>query len=270
MTAVAPEALPDRAADRLDVSFVRVCRSEWTKLRSVRSTWWLLLLAIASIVGIGMFGQLQSARHADGDPYYRHPHPVDLARNTEFGLSVAVLAVLMVGALVVTGEYGTGLIRSTMTVVPRRTTVLLAKAAVLLVVVGLATAGAAVLTLLGAGVVWSAYGRAGASFADPGVVGVVAGVPLYCAAAAVFALAVGALVRHSAAALGVLAASFFVAPAMLASWDGASYLPANAGGAMAGVGFGDSLSGGAAMTLFAGYAAVLLGLALARLRHADV
>jgi len=104
-------------------------RSEWTKLRSVRSTYWALLAAAAAMVGlaallcavyVNRYGHLSAAEKAGF-------HPVTFSLN---GIFLAQLAIAVLGVLVVTAEYSTGSVRSTFVAVPQRKAVLAAKAAV--------------------------------------------------------------------------------------------------------------------------------------------
>src|SRR6516225_7098798 len=107
-----------------------VARCEWTKLRTVRSTWWSLLIVLAGMIAIGLFicaamvarwDQLPEAVRVKFDPTSRSLN----------GLFVAQLATGVLGVLAITSEYATGTIRATLAAVPRRRTVLAAKAAVL-------------------------------------------------------------------------------------------------------------------------------------------
>ncbi|WP_433303193.1 ABC transporter permease subunit [Actinoplanes sp. CA-030573] len=177
---------------------------EWIKLRSVRSTWWL---AIATVVSMAAAGA------GVGLGYRSHTPVATAAQILDNSLSGAILAQLLLGALgvlMVTGEYGTGTIRSTFAAVPRRRTVLAAKVAV---------CGGAALT---AGLVASFAGYlAGqlairgtaipaASLGDPVVRRAVVLTGVYLAATALIGVGIGTVVRHSGAAIGILFALMFV------------------------------------------------------------
>lgn len=135
----------DRHVTGPGVTFGGVLRSEWIKLRSLRSTWWCSVIIVALIVGFaallsatvsGFEGQ-QSTAAAD--------QQLALTAIT-LGASFAQLVAAVLGALVVTGEFGTGMIRSTFAAVPRRTGALVAK----LLLVVLLTFVVSALGLLGA------------------------------------------------------------------------------------------------------------------------
>jgi hypothetical protein len=109
------------------VTQVRVVRAEWTKLRALRSTWWCGLSAVVLIIGLG------AAIAGSGTPYH-----VSAGNSAATGVSAALLGVLfaqlvigVVGVLAFSGEYGTGMIRATLAVVPSRLPVLWAKLIVL-------------------------------------------------------------------------------------------------------------------------------------------
>jgi ABC-2 type transport system permease protein len=87
-----------------------VLRSEWTKLRSVRSTWWLLAATVILTVGVAVFVS----------PGGTSGKPATFARSTEYGSVLSQLALLVLGVMVFTGEYHSGMIRASLSVVPRR------------------------------------------------------------------------------------------------------------------------------------------------------
>src|SRR5436305_14808175 len=111
------------------VTQLRVLRSEWTKLFSVRSTRWSLALAFVFTVGIAALAcAVVSHHYASMSPQDKadfHPLEVNLA-----GVQLAQLAIGVPGVLVITAEYSTGMIRATFTAVPKRLPVLWAKAMV--------------------------------------------------------------------------------------------------------------------------------------------
>ncbi|MFI7213774.1 ABC transporter permease subunit [Micromonospora maritima] len=184
--------------------FRHVARMEWIKLRSVRSTWWLAgatVLAMAA-TGIGV-----------GIGYRSHTPVATVAQILNNSLSGAILAQLLLGALgvlTVTGEYGTGQIRSTLAAVPRRRTVLAAKAAVsggAALAVGLAASFAG---YLGGQLAIRGTAIPAASLGDPDILRAVLLTGGYLAATALIGVGVGAVLRHSGAAIGVLFALVFV------------------------------------------------------------
>ncbi len=254
------------------VTQVRVVRAEWTKLRALRSTRWCGLSAVVLIVGLG------AAIAGSGAPYH-----ISAGNSAAVGVSNGLLGVLfaqlvvgVVGVLEFSGEYGTGMIRATLAVVPARLPVLWAKLIVLAGLVLPVTLLCAVVDFFAAAAIESSRGGSAISLTDPGVLRTVVGSSLYLTAVVVIGLALGALLRKTAAGLSVFAAVFFVVPIVVGALPHkitgfAPYLPSNAGGAL----WGDplttahALSPWAGFTVLCGYAAVLTGLAAWRLRRRD-
>ncbi len=123
MTVVSPT--PDWTR-RLGVTQPRVICSEWTKLRSLRSTRWSMLVAILLAIALPLLGATITGAHwshmSASDRAGRHPLDIAL-----FGARVAQLAIGVLGVLVFSGEYSTGMIRATLSAVPKRLPVLWAK-----------------------------------------------------------------------------------------------------------------------------------------------
>jgi ABC-2 type transport system permease protein len=270
---VSTQGSPAPATVAGPVTQVRVVRSEWAKLRALRSTWWCGLLSVVLIVGLG------AAITGSGPPYKisaGNPAAGGVTLSL-VGVVIAQLVVGVLGVLLFSGEYATGMIRATLAVVPSRLPVLWAK---LIVVVGLVlplTLLAAVAEFFVASALESARGGSAFSLTDPGVLREVAGASLYLAVIAVIGLALGALLRRTAAGLAVFAGVFFVVPIVTNylphSIKGfAPYLPSNAGGDLWGAGKlfgGQQLGPWTGFAVLCGYAVVLTGLAAWRLRHRD-
>jgi len=252
------------------VTQVRVIRSEWVKLRALRSTWSCMLIAVMLIVGVG-------AVFAGGKPYrVSAAHPAAAAVSVSlFGILVAQLVIGALGVLVFSGEYGTGMIRASLAAVPSRLPVLWAKLIVLAGLVLPVTLVAALADFFVATAIQSARGASAISLTDPGVLRTVAGAALYLSVAAVIGLALGALFRKTAAGLSAFAAVFFVAPIVLphlpqAVAGIAPYLPSSAGGSLWGQPLvAHPLSPWTGFALLCGYAVVLVGLAAWQLRRRD-
>jgi ABC-type transport system involved in multi-copper enzyme maturation permease subunit len=255
------------------VTQVRVVRSEWTKLRALRSTRWCGLLAVLLIVGLG------AAIAGSGAPY-----KISASNSAAGGLAVSLAGVVIaqlvlgvLGVLMFSGEYATGMIRATLAVVPSRLPVLWAKLIVLVGLVLPLSLLAAVAEFFVTTALESSRGGSAISLTDPGVLREVAGASLYLAVIAVIGLALGGMLRRTAAGLSVFAAVFFVVPIVTAylphSIQGfALYLPSNAGGALWGAGKlfgGQQLSPWNGFAVLCGYAVVLTGLAAWRLRRRD-
>jgi hypothetical protein len=213
MTVTAAAAIP-AGGYRL----VHVMRSEWVKLRSVRSIRWVLAAMVAGTLALGITDCLAEASdwaHMTAASRARFdPANISLA-----GLAFAPLAIGIAGVLVMSGEYGTGLIRSTLAAVPRRRLLLAAKAAVL----------AAVALVLGEVTVFAAFlsgqavlaGRAPhATLAQPGVLRAVALSGAYLALLALFGLGLGAVIRRSAGAIAAYAGLVLVLPYVLLALPG--------------------------------------------------
>jgi ABC-2 type transport system permease protein len=268
----APAVVAGPATVAGPVTQARVIRAEWTKLRALRSTWWCGLTAVMLIVGLAAaIGGSGTAYHVSaGDP------AVTAVSASLLGLLFAQLVIGVVGVLAFSGEYGTGMIRATLAVVPSRLPVLWAKVIVLAGLVLPVTMLCAFAGFFAATALNSARGGSVISLADPGVLRTVAGASLYLTVVAVIALALGALLRKTAAGLSVFAAVFFVVPIVVGALPHtitgfAPYLPSNAGGAL----WGDPLSTAHALSPWTGFA-VLCGYAVAltaaaawRLRRRD-
>jgi ABC-2 type transport system permease protein len=253
-----------------------VLRSEWTKLRSVRSTYWTLLVAAASTIGLSALLCSVYINRYDGlsalDKATFNPTAFSLN-----GLFLAQLAVGVLGVLVITSEYSTGMIRSTFAAVPQRRTVLGAKAAVfaaVTLVVGVVSCFAAF--FVGQAIL-SAKGIE-AHIGDPGVLRSVVGAGVYLSVLGLLALGIGTLIRHSAGAIAALFGLIFVLPgvvaALPASWSNAisKFLPSNAGQAFFRAAHGagaKSLSPWVGLAVFVLYAAVALGAAAVMLNRRD-
>jgi ABC-2 type transport system permease protein len=176
----------------------QAARMEWIKLRSLRSTWLTLAVTAAGTVGIGVAVGLSSRDAA-----------ADLTNNALAGVVPGLLLTGALGVLTMTGEYGSGTIRATLAAIPRRPLVLTAKAAVfgaVTLVVGEVAAFAAFLTAAGT----VRHGLTAPTLGDPGVLrAVVFSGAAFCLIG-LLGLGLGAILRHSAAAVGVLVAGVYV------------------------------------------------------------
>jgi ABC-2 type transport system permease protein len=266
------QGAPALATEAGPVTQVRVVRAEWTKLRALRSTWWCGLSAVVLIVGLG------AAIAASGAPYH-----VSAGNSAATGVSAALLGVLfaqlvlgVVGVLAFSGEYGTGMIRATLAVVPSRLPVLWAKLIVLAALVLPVTLLCAVADFFTATALESSRGGSAISLTDPGVLRTVVGASVYLTVVVIIGLALGALLRKTAAGLSVFAAVFFVVPIVVGALPHkitgfAPYLPSNAGGILWGnpLTTAHALSPWAGFAVLCGYAVILTGLAAWRLRRRD-
>jgi len=213
------------AAPRLDrfggVTQARVARSEWTKLHSLRSTRWSLLAACVLTIGFPLlFATILSTRTHPEQGHHHSALEVGLA-----GVNVSQLAIAVLGALFMTGEYSTGMIRATLTAVPKRLPVLWAKLAVYAVVSFLLMLPCVVVAFFASQAILARKDLFQISFSHPGVARAVIGGAVYLMLVGLFALALGAIVRNTAGGIATFAAIFFVIPPLLnilpTSWNDA-------------------------------------------------
>jgi ABC-2 type transport system permease protein len=220
-------------------NFANVLRSEFTKLRSVRSTYWTLFAAVALIVGIGAIAAGVVPGHLRGDDRLTF----NATRLSLSGVNLAQIAVGVLGVLVITSEYGTGMIRATVSAVPQRRMLLAAKGVVFAataLIVGLVASFIAFFVtqaiLSGQHPVVFAGRQLQSSISDPGVFRAVAGAGLYLAVLGLLGLGLGTIIRASAGAISALFGLLFVLPILSETILSSSeqntinpYLPFNAG-----------------------------------------
>lgn len=269
------------------VTFVRVLRSEWIKLWSLRSTWWTLgataVLMVGSALAFALLMQLLQNQMESASPEDQAAMGGVLGGPSivASGYPMAALVVAVLGALVITGEYGTGMIRSTFAATPRRLVAFFAKATVLAAVTVALTAVSLALSWLVTYPILNANDMA-VDFGDGSQVRSLFGTVLYVTLVALFALGVGALLRHTAGAIFTMVALFFVIPGVVAiavafasqvEWVGVvnKLLPSVAGDQItpnAG-GFADVLDPWVGVGVLAGYTALVLAGAALRLKLQD-
>jgi ABC-2 type transport system permease protein len=207
----------------------QVIRSEWTKIRSVASTVWTLSLAVLVTIALGMLIAALSKNEFDSmnarDRLSFDPTFISFA-----GMSLGQLAMIVFGVLVVSNEYSTGMIRTSLAAVPQRGTFLSGKLAVataLALVVGMATSFATF--FLGQAML----GDLGARLGDPGVLRAVIGGGLYMTLIAMFSMGVAAMLRSPMLSLGILMPFFFLISSVLGNVDATKkigrFLPDQAG-----------------------------------------
>jgi ABC-2 type transport system permease protein len=251
----------------------RVLRSEWTKFRSVRSTWWLLSMTVILTVGLGVI--LVVLEIHGGAPKQEPPYQV--AQQTEFGVLVTQLVLGVLGVLMFTGEYGSGMIRISVSVVPRRLMLLWAKLSVFSVVVLPLTLASSVAAFVLGELVWQSHpGLEPVGFGDPQVTRTVIGSGLVVAVTAICGFGIGAIIRSTAGSIGTLVGIFFVLPLLASAAlphnaaGLARFLPSNAGDAVWGGAIGPrSMTPGTGFALLCGYAVALVAVAAWRLRRGD-
>ena len=204
----APGRTPAPAPHR--ATFSNVLRSERIKLTTIRSTWITLLVALAVGISIGALTSYLSGSHYASSTLAGKATWDPTAFSLD-GIQLAELAIAVLGVLVITSEYGTGMVRVSLAAVPRRSRFLAAKAVMftaVVLVVGEVMAFAAF--LLGQALIGSSAPHA--SLAAPGVLRAVIGAGVYLAVIGLLAMAIGALVRGTAAGISAVMALLFVLP----------------------------------------------------------
>jgi ABC-2 type transport system permease protein len=197
-------------------SFRNLLESEWTKLRTVRSTIWALVALVATTIGFtGLLSWLAVSQWDTFTPLQQQEVMADPAGQIlGSGFQFSQLAVCVLGVLVMTAEYSTGTIRASLLAVPRRTPMLAAKSLVFAAVVFVVAEIAAFPSFfIGAAIMNS---RAPVSIGDPNVLRAVIGAGLYASVLGVFAIAIGTLVRHTAGAItGIIGFVLVLSPLAL-------------------------------------------------------
>jgi ABC-2 type transport system permease protein len=179
---------------------VRGLHAEWTKVRTVPGTAWLLLGIVALTALLGALAA--NAMQADGDP----------AKTTLTGVALGQAVVVILAVGVVSGEYGTGMIRITLAAVPRRLNVLAAKGTVV-AALALVAATAAVLTSVGIGDLLLPNGL---SLSEGPNQRATAGSVVYLALIALLSVGVAMLVRDAATAVGTVLGLLYLTPIVAA------------------------------------------------------
>jgi ABC-2 type transport system permease protein len=186
-------------------------RSEFTKIRSVRSTYWTLLALL--VVSVGISAAVTGGTAAN----WSHMAPSDRATFDPTQASVAglfylgQLVIVVLGAMTLTAEYSTGMIRTSLTAMPRRLVVYIAKAVVFACVALVVTFVAAFIAFfLGQALLASTHDTA--TLSQPNVLRAVIGSALYVTLCGLFAFAVGATLRHTAGAITTVIGLLFVIP----------------------------------------------------------
>lgn len=256
----------------------RVIRSEWIKLRTLRSTWLTIGGMLSALIAFGLIsaltasGQVEVTAGQGGPAGFVGTNPVSTVLA---GANFAVLIVAVFGAIIGAREYSTGMIRTTLAAVPKRLPVLWGKLTTFVgVVTPIAVVGVLV-SFFGGMAILDAGGAATVSWSDDGVARAVLGMAAYLIGLGVIGVALGILLRSTAGGIGtVLGAVLFVpvlASALLPdSWDGVlKYLPSNAGQAFTSLNPSDTLlSPGAGMAVFAAWVLLaVIGAAIALKRR---
>lgn len=213
--------------------FGDIVRAERIKFFSLRSTWWTIAVMFGLGAGLTALVCATSADWLASGQANEDPHSF-----VTWGMSIAQIAAVVLGVLMITGEYATGMIRSSLMAMPRRSAVLAAKALILsatLFVVGTVTAVVGYF----AGNYFLDRHDIGIALSDSGMLRSLYGSGLYVMALGLFSLGAGLLLRHTAAALSTVLAVIFVVgnmvfmlPGAWGEWIG-KLIPGQSGSAIA-------------------------------------
>jgi ABC-2 type transport system permease protein len=215
-----PVARVARPAAITALSFPGVLRSEWIKLRSLRSTVWSYVILVVLALGMALLMSLSfvsgggPAGAADAAGLSSEAQAGLLVQASTFGAYFGQLVVAVLGVLVISGEYSTGMIRSTLAAVPTRLPALAAKAVVLFAVTFVMATIAAVGAFFVAASVFAGSDIA-ASLFDTEVILPILGSALYLGLVALFALGVGTMLRSSAGGIATVVGVLLVLPLVL-------------------------------------------------------
>jgi len=251
----------------------RILRSEWTKMRTQPSVVWAVLSTIVLLVGFGvLFALLRESHPPQNQAALQSFDPTGISLA---GVNLAQLSIGVLGILLITNEYTSGLIRASFAAVPARLPILWAKAiAVVLTTVVLCVPAAFAAFLIGQSIL-SAH-HLNTTLASPGATRAVLGCALYLGGVGLLGLGLGALLRNPAGAISALLGALFglqlilgFLPATLAD-QVTKFLPSPAGIAVTATSPDPlALSPWTGLAVFLAYPAVLLVLAAYRMRHRD-
>ncbi|MDH6138953.1 MULTISPECIES: ABC transporter permease [Kitasatospora] len=265
--------LSNRAGDG-KVTLPRVVTSEWIKFRSLRSSWITLAVAAALTIGFGALFCWATMNRWDHLPADERA-AFTPAEHSLRGFYLAQMAIGVLGVLVVTGEYSTGMIRASLSAVPKRLPVLWAKALVFGAVTWVvATVSCLVAFFVGQSIL--AGKHLDTTLSAPGVTRVVLGMGLYLTAIGLLAVALGTLIRNTAGGIasvfGVLLVLPVLCEALPSSWQQniSPYLPGTAGQALTHITQAPhEMAPWAGFGLLCGYVAIALVAAAAVLKRRD-
>jgi ABC-2 type transport system permease protein len=257
------------------VTQVRAALAEWTKIRSVRSTRWSLLVAVVLTVGLPcLFAAVTASHWNTMSPHEQADrHPLDIATA---GVNLSQLAIAVLAVLTITAEYSTGMIRASFTAVPKRLPVLWAKLGVFAVLTFVLALPSVFAAFWASQAILHAQPTLQTSLSANGVTRTLVGGAVYLVLIGVFAMALGAIIRNTAGGISIFAAIFFVIPPLMnilpSSWNDAAspYLPDAAARAVFQLTHDSgSLAPGPGALLFCGYCAAAIALAAVLLVRRD-
>jgi ABC-2 type transport system permease protein len=213
-------------------------RSEITKMRSVRSTYWTMLVLLVITIGIGALVSWLTGSHWNQASLSQRA-TFNPTSNSLVGLFFGQFVIVVLGAMTITAEYSTGMIRTSLTAMPRRGVFYAAKALVFTVVaLIIGEIASFVAFLLGQALLGTASQHISTTLSAPHVLRAVVGGGLFIAACGLFAYGIGTLVRHTAAAISIAIGVLLVVPIIVnflpSSWnnDITRFLPSEGAGAI--------------------------------------
>jgi ABC-2 type transport system permease protein len=222
-------------------SFGHLLNSEWTKIRSVRSTVWTLIAFVVVTVGFTvLLTSLISANWTSGPNHLARDatilsDPVNFIMGA--GINLGQLTIVVLGVLLITTEYSTGVIRASLLAVPRRFPMLVAKVVVFTVMILVLSEIICFCSFfIGSSIMHS---HTPVSLSDPGVTRAVVGAGLYLTVLGLFALGIGGMIRHTAGAMFTVIGVVLVLPILSGLLPGSwgahinAYLPEQAGSLIA-------------------------------------
>lgn len=275
----AVESVPEQRSGSQQVQAQRVTpagvlRSEWTKLRTLRSTRWSLLAAVIAMAGLGpLVAAVQMSRWSHMSPHDRLTY--DAVNTGVGGWHLAQLAIGVLGVLVITGEYSTGMIRSSLLAVPRRLPVLWAKLTVYALVTFVLMLVASLVSFLVVQAIVTQH-HVQHSLSSPGALRTVIGAALFLTVLSALCVGLGTILRNTAGGIAAFVGLLFVLPGISAILPSSvnnavsPYLPLNAGTTVANHTFDNPhhLAVWTGFALFCGYAAVaIVGAAVTIMRR---
>ncbi|MGG5173200.1 ABC transporter permease [Pseudarthrobacter sp. J1738] len=297
-TVTANSTVPSSAGKRAQsgVSFAGVLRSEWIKLWSLLSTRLLILISFVAMVGVGVLSALVRYTFLNNQAEQARAQGMELTQEQlsqtmpagsglelynlpNAGMQIGVLVLGTLAVMFIASEYSTGMIRSSVTAVPKRLPVFAAKAIILVVISYILAAIAGVVTFALSKPMFAAL-PVDMDWSTDGVMYSVFTGGLYVAGVALIGLSLGTLLRNSAGGVTVLIAIFFVvsiAAGFLSLVPGEfwkyvpQYLPAESGGRFLALGHADGVvDPGLAGLIFLGWVLVFVIPAVVLLKKRDV
>ena len=241
-------------------------RSEWTKLRTVRSTMWTLGVTVVLGIGVSVLATAETRAHWLSDPSSHQGF--DPISTSLIGVFISQFAIGVLGVLVMSAEYGTGTIRATLSAAPRRPLMLVAKV-IVFGVVALIVAEVVSFLAFFIGQALLTAPAPHATLASPGAWRAVVGSGLYVGALGLFSLGLATIIRHTAGAISAFVGILLVLPLVVQALptslrlDVRRFLPDRIGAQIINGptnGFSNAFSPWVGLLIVVGYAAALLAI----------